>query len=140
MSRLKRILRWALTVFMVAAGINHFVSPAPYLGMMPAAIPEHLHPLLVQLSGVAEILGGLGLILPATRRFAAWGLIALYIAIFPANLNMAVNQLPLGTRHIEPWLLWARLPLQVVLIAWAFWYTRSDRALGDRSLQPRPSG
>lgn len=120
----KRILRWVLTVFMVAAGANHFVSPAPYLAMMPAEIPTSLHAPLVYLSGIAEILGGLGLVLAATRRLAAWGLIALYVAIFPANLNMALNQLPLGTTPVAPWLLWARLPLQLVLIAWAFWYTR----------------
>jgi uncharacterized membrane protein len=111
---------------MVAAGANHFISPAAYLGMMPAELPEHLHAPLVAISGVAEILGGLGLVLAATRRLAAWGLVALYIAIFPANLNMAVNELPLGTTRIAPWMLWARLPLQLVLIAWAFWYTRRN--------------
>jgi len=126
-SRAKTILRWVLTIFMVAAGVNHFVSPSPYLAMMPAEIPHSLHSPLVVISGVAEILGGLGLILPATRRLAAWGLIALYIAIFPANLNMAVNHLPLGTTPVAAWLLWARLPLQLVLIAWAYWYTRRDR-------------
>ena len=127
MPRAKIILRWVLTAFMVAAGVNHFISPAPYLGMMPAEIPQNLHWPLVVISGVAEILGGLGLILSATRRLAAWGLIALYVAVFPANLNMAVNQLPLGTTPVAPWLLWARLPLQLVLIAWASWYTHRDR-------------
>jgi uncharacterized membrane protein len=95
--------------------------------MMPAEIPERFHVLLVNISGIAEMAGGLGLILPATRRLAAWGLIALYVAIFPANLNMAVNHLPLGTKPVDAWLLWARLPLQLVLIAWSFWYTRRDR-------------
>ncbi len=115
-------LRWVLTIFMVAAGANHFISPAPYVGMMPAALPAPL--LLVDVSGVAEMLGGLGLILPATRRLAAWGLIALFIAVFPANLNMAINHLPLGTTPVPTWALWARLPLQVVLIAWAWLFTR----------------
>jgi uncharacterized membrane protein len=124
MPRPKLVLRWILTVFMVAAGANHFISPAPYLGMMPAEIPQHLHAPLVAISGFAEILGGLGLALAATRKLAAWGLVALYIAIFPANVNMAVNHLQLGTTEIASWLLWARLPLQAVLIAWAFWYTR----------------
>jgi uncharacterized membrane protein len=122
--RAKAILRWVLTVFMVGAGINHFVSPDVYVGMVPAELPAPL--LLVQISGVAEILGALGLILPQTRRLAAWGLVALYIAVFPANLNMALNDLPLGTTHVASWLLWARLPLQLVLIVWAFWYTRRD--------------
>jgi len=117
--------RWVLTVFMVGAGVNHFVSPASYVGMMPSALPAP--ETLVYVSGVAEILGGLGLILPATRRLAAWGLIALLVAVFPANLNMAINHLPLGTRAVPGWALWARLPLQLVLIWWAASFTRRDR-------------
>jgi uncharacterized membrane protein len=92
--------------------------------MMPAALPWPLA--LVYLSGVAEIAGGLGLILPATRRWAAWGLVALFVAIFPANLNMAVNHLPLGDQVVSPLALWLRLPMQLPLIAWAYWYTRPD--------------
>ncbi len=122
MTTVRTISRWLLTLFMVAAGINHFVNPAPYVAMMPDALPAHLA--LVYVSGVAEILGGLGLILPATRRLAAWGLIALLVAIFPANLNMALNHLPLGDRVVPSWALWARLPLQLVLIAWAYSFTR----------------
>jgi uncharacterized membrane protein len=122
----KIILRWLLTIFMVGAGLNHFRSPAPYLGMMPVELP---HPeLLVQLSGVAEILGGLGLILPQTRRLTGWCLIALFVAIFPANLNMALNHLPLGDDPVPQWELWARLPLQLVLIAWAYWFTRPEKS------------
>jgi uncharacterized membrane protein len=123
--RARAISRWTLTIFMVGAGVNHFLSPAPYVGMVPAALPAPLT--LVYVSGVAEILGGLGLILPATRRLAAWGLIALLIAVFPANLNMAINHLPLGTRELPSWALWARLPLQLLLIWWAASFTRRDR-------------
>jgi uncharacterized membrane protein len=123
----KTVLRWILTVFMTFAGVMHFVKPGPFVAMVPAQLPSPL--LLVQLSGVAEILGGLGLILPQTRRFAAWGLIALYIAVFPANVNMAVNHLPLDGKPVAPALLWARLPLQLVLIAWAAWYARRQRVL-----------
>jgi uncharacterized membrane protein len=137
--KLKIALRWVLTAFMVAAGINHFVSPEPYVAMMPAALPAPLA--LVYISGVAEVLGGLGLILPATRRLAAWGLIVLFIAIFPANVNMAVNQLTLGSDPIPAWVLWARLPMQAVLVAWAWWYTRpavaTERAAGRE--QPAPA-
>jgi len=124
--RAHAISRWALTLFMVGAGANHFLSPAPYVGMVPAMLPAPWA--LVYVSGVAEILGGLGLILPATRRLAAWGLIALFIAVFPANLNMAVNHLPLGTQPLPSWALWGRLPLQLVLIWWASSFTRrADR-------------
>jgi uncharacterized membrane protein len=111
-------LRWLLALVMVAAGANHFISPATYVAMMPAALPWHLA--LVYASGVAEIAGGLGLLVPRTRRAAAWGLIALLVAVFPANVNMAVNELPLGTSTVPTWALWARLPLQLVLIAWAY--------------------
>ena len=123
---MKTGLRWLLTAFMVAAGANHFIDADAYVAVMPSALPAHL--LLVYLSGVAEIAGGLGLILPATRRLAAWGLIALLLAVFPANVNMAINHLSLGGREVPAWTLWARLPLQAVLIAWAWWFTRPDRA------------
>jgi uncharacterized membrane protein len=111
-------LRWLLAIVMVAAGANHFLSPGSYVAMMPDALPWHLA--LVYASGVAEIAGGLGLLVPRTRRAAAWGLIALFIAVFPANINMAVNELPLGTSTVPAWALWARLPLQLVFIAWAY--------------------
>ena len=118
-------LRWLLAIVMVAAGANHFLSPATYVAMMPAALPWHLA--LVYISGVAEIAGGLGLVLPATRRLAAWGLVALFVAVFPANVNMALHHLPVGGREVPAWTLWARLPLQLVLIAWAWWYTRPPK-------------
>lgn len=116
-------LRWALTILMVVAGVNHFRSPALYVAMMPSWLPMPLA--LVYVSGVAEIAGGLGLILSTTRKWAAWGLVALFIAVFPANLNMALHNIPLGTHQLPPWLLWARLPVQLVLIAWAWLFTRS---------------
>lgn len=124
MSTTRTILRWVLAVFMVAAGTNHFVASDAYVAMVPSVLPAHL--LLVQISGVAGIAGGIGLVLPPTRRLAAWGLIALFIAVFPANINMAVNHLPLGGRAIPAWALWARLPVQLVLIGWAALYTRRD--------------
>jgi uncharacterized membrane protein len=122
---LKTGLRWLLTIFMVGAGITHFTNPDAFVAMVPEALPAPLA--LTYVSGVAEIAGGLGLILPQTRRAAAWGLILLYLAVFPANVNMAVNHLPLDGKPVDPALLWARLPLQLVLIAWAYWYTRPER-------------
>ena len=117
--RARAILRWLLTAFMVAAGVNHFLVPATYAAMIPDVLPSHA--VLVFVSGVAEILAGLGLIPRATRRLAGWGLIALFVAIFPANLNMALHHLPLGGRAVPTWALWARLPLQIILLAWAYW-------------------
>lgn len=121
MPTVKTALRWLLTLFMVGAGLNHFLDPGPYIAMTPEFLPAPRA--LVYISGVAEILGGLGLIWARTRPFAAWGIIALLFAVFPANINMAVNDLPLGSRDLPTWALWARLPLQVVFIAWAYWYT-----------------
>jgi uncharacterized membrane protein len=120
----RTISRWLLTVFMVGAGVNHFLAPAAYVAMVPAALSAPLT--LVYVSGVAEVLGGLGLILPATRRLAAWGLIALFLAVFPANLNMAINHLPLAGHAMPGWALWARLPLQLLLIWWAASFARRD--------------
>ncbi|HUS33164.1 MAG TPA: DoxX family membrane protein [Kofleriaceae bacterium] len=128
---IRTIARWALTVVMVAAGANHFIATATYVGMMPAELPAHLA--LVYISGIAEIAGGLGLILPQTRKLAAYGLIALFIAVFPANLNMALNHLPLGTTPVPTWALWARLPLQVVFILWAWAVSRTPEQSPRRS-------
>ncbi len=114
-------LKWALAVAMVFAGVMHFRAPKGYERMMPKWLPVHRP--LVYLSGVAEVLGGLGLLVPQTQVLAAWGLIALFVAVFPANVNMAVNKIPLGRRVLPTWVLWARLPLQLVFIAWAWAFT-----------------
>src|SRR5882757_9206006 len=94
----KTVLRWILTVLMTVIGVMHFVKPEGFVAIVPAQLPAPL--LLVQVSGVAEIAGGLGLILPQTRRLAAWGLIALFIAVFPANVNMAVHHLPFNGKPV----------------------------------------
>jgi len=110
-----------LALLMIAAGVLHFVKPKMYVRMMPSWIPAHLP--LVYLSGVCEAAGGVGLLIPATQRPAAWGLIALYVAVFPANVNMAVKGIGLGRKPPPAWVLWARLPLQGLLILWAYWFT-----------------
>ena len=121
------ISRILLAAIFLIAGPLHFVFTPVYLRIMPPWLPEPR--LLVQLSGIFEFLGGLGLLVPRTRRLAAWGLVALYLAVFPANLNMALHQIPLGDVPIAPdkvWLLWLRLPFQALFIAWAYWLTRPD--------------
>jgi uncharacterized membrane protein len=118
-SVLKTALRVLLAGMMVAAGVLHFASPASYARIVPSFLPSPL--VLVYVSGFFEILGGLGLLVAATRRWAAWGLIALYVAVFPANVNMAVHRIGFDG---PSWVLWLRLPLQAVLIAWAWWFTR----------------
>jgi uncharacterized membrane protein len=125
MRRLKTALRLLLAVAMVAVGVLHFVNPAGFVRIVPAFLPAPLA--LVLLSGAAEILGGLGLLVPRTRRLAAWGLIALYLAVFPANVNMAIHQIPLGEAPVSPLMLWLRLPFQALFIAWAYWFTRPEQ-------------
>ncbi|CCH55802.1 hypothetical protein BN8_05089 [Fibrisoma limi BUZ 3] len=102
----------------VAAGVNHFLRPKMYMAIMPPYLPAHYE--LVMLSGVAEVVLGIGLLFPATRTLSAWGLILLLIAVFPANVYMATSG---RFRKIPRWLLWARLPLQGLLIWWAWQYT-----------------
>ena len=109
-------------VFYIAAGALHFIKPEPYLRIMPPYIPWH--PAMVRVSGALEILGGLGLLMPSTRRAAAWMLVALLIAVFPANLYMAMHPAEAGAAGIAPVLRWGRLPLQALLIWWLVWGTR----------------
>lgn len=111
-----------LALFMVSIGVLHFVTPKPFVRIVPRHLPAPLA--LVYISGFFEIAGGVGLLVPATRVAAAWGLIALYVAVFPANINMLTNNISLNPKKPIPrWALWARLPLQLVLIAWAYWFT-----------------
>lgn len=118
----KRIALLLLAVAYVLAGVGHFVAPEFYLAMMPDYLPWHLG--LVYLSGVFEVVGGVAVLVPRVRSLAGWGLIALLVAVFPANLNMALH--PEDFPDFEPWQLWARLPFQLVFIAWAWWATRPD--------------
>ena len=121
---LKRIARWLMVAFMVASGVGHFAITDTYVAMVPASFPSPR--LLVYLSGLAELAGGIGLLAPwpSVRRAAAIGIIALLIAVFPANLNMAVNHIAPPGMHVSPAALWARLPFQALFIAWAWWLAR----------------
>lgn len=116
----RRIALVGLSLVFVAAGVNHFVNPDFYVQIMPPYLPAHLE--LVYLSGVFEILGGVAVLVPGIRGAAGWGLVLLLVAIFPANLHMALN--PDLFPGLSPAALYARLPLQAFLIAWAYWATR----------------
>lgn len=120
MKRFKTISRYGLAFLFVGAGILHFVQPMPYIRIMPPYLPAPR--LLVYVSGVAEIVGGLGLLLPATRRWASYGLLILLLAVFPANVYMAQHNAELF--HLPAWAVWGRLPLQAVLLAWVWWARR----------------
>ena len=112
--------RYVFGALFVVAGVMHFVLPKVYASIMPPMLPAPV--LLVYVSGVAEILGGVGVLVPSTRRMAAWGLVALLIAVWPANLEMAMH--PERFASMPVWALWVRLPLQLPLIWWAWVYTR----------------
>jgi uncharacterized membrane protein len=127
-SRSRTVALWLLAIFFVVAGANHFLNPGPYLSMMPPYLPWPTG--LVIISGAAEIAGGLSILIPSLRRLASWGLIALLVAVFPANLQVALHGWP--GEQIPQWALWARLPLQPILIAWMYWVCiarRSERAV-----------
>lgn len=117
---MKTALRYLLSAMMITAGILHFVRPEKFIQIVPDWLPAHRA--LVFISGFFEILGGAGLLVKHIQKAAAWGLVALYLAVFPANVNMAVNKILID----NPWILWGRLPFQAVLIAWAWWFTRPE--------------
>jgi uncharacterized membrane protein len=117
---MRAISIWLIAAIFVGAGVMHFVKPRLFAAIVPPFLPNAL--LLVYLSGVAEILGGLGVLVPAFRVWAGWGLIALLVAVFPANVYMAMEAEKFG---IAPVWLWLRLPLQLVLIAWVWWATKA---------------
>lgn len=118
--------RIALAVTMVIAGVLHFVATDTYVSIMPQYLP--LHRELVYLSGLFEIVFGLGLLWPRTRQMAGLLLILLYIAVLPANIEMAVRNIQPAGFHIPTFLLWARLPFQLVFIYWAWRVSRPDTA------------
>ena len=112
---LRLFSRYALALLFVLAGTWHFVHSATYLAIMPPQLPAPLA--LVYASGIFEILGGLGLLPARTRRLAGWGLLALLVAVFPANAYMALIHEQL---HISGWVAWGRLPLQLPLMWWVY--------------------
>lgn len=105
--------------FFIVAGALHFLMPQTYLKMMPPALPYPLF--LVYLSGACEMLGGAGLLIPPTRRAAAWGLILLLLAVLPANVHVAMADVPLEALPYPRWYFWLRTPFQAVYLAWVAW-------------------
>lgn len=108
-----------MALLYVLAGINHFRNPRLYLKIIPEYLPNPKF--LNAVSGIAEIVFGILLIFSNTTKFAAWGIIALLIAVFPANLYMLQNQK--ASFGLPKWILLLRLPLQIILIWWAYQYT-----------------
>jgi len=118
---IQKLVRIFCAISFVGIGISHFTHADLFVGIMPTYLPWHRE--LVWLSGFFEVLGGLGLLVPTWRRFSAWGLLALLVAVFPANIHMAMNEVYLNV----DWLpqsrigLYVRLPMQLV-IALEVWF------------------
>jgi uncharacterized membrane protein len=125
MARAKHALLYLLAAFYILAGFNHLVNPEFYVAIMPPSLPA---PEWLQLAaGLAEIVLGVFVLDPRTRPFAAWGIIALLIAIFPANLYVARENVGIGGPGTGGGLAnWIRLPFQALFIAWAWWYTDAE--------------
>jgi uncharacterized membrane protein len=119
MKRIKSISKYLLAIFMIVAGTMHFVNPEFFLKIVPPYLPFHKE--LVLVSGVCEILLGVLLLIPKCSHLAAWGIMALLIAVFPANIYLFQNQ---DLMPASPLVHFLRLPLQGVFILWAYWHTR----------------
>jgi uncharacterized membrane protein len=119
-----------LGTFFIGAGLNHFVMPDAYRRIVPPSLKEDARRVVV-VSGVAEVVGGIGVLLPWTRRAAGVGLIAVLAAVFPANLYMARK--PEDFPRIPRWALYGRLPLQPLMMRWAWRATRTDAAMFERA-------
>ena len=122
---MKKILLYVMSVFYILAGINHFISTQRYASIMPPWLPWHYT--LVYISGALEILYGLLLLPRTTRRLSSLLIISLLIAVFPANMQMAINYYQENNPYL--WLAIARLPLQFVLIYWAYGYVKGNKKI-----------
>ena len=132
--RLRRGLQWTLSAFFVAIGASHFANPDQFLAIMPPQLPAP--EALVYISGAFEMCLGIALSIPRVSRIAAWGIIALLIAVYPANIYHAwaggIDHPSLPRLMANPWVAYARLPFQFVFMAWAYIFTRDVPAEAPR--------
>ncbi|BAB76177.1 DoxX family protein [Anabaena sp. FACHB-709] len=126
--RRRELFRGILAVAIIIVGITHFLRPEQYARIVPPPFPPFTS---VYISGFLEILGGIGLMIPSVSVAAAWGLISLFIAVFPANIYMTLHNIPIDGIPHNQLLYVARLPFQAVLIAWAYLYTRRSNPEGN---------
>ena len=124
MKKIKSISILAMSFFYVWVGIQHFLDPEWFVQIMPPYLPLHYE--AVYLSGFFEILFGVMLLFQKTRYFAAWGLILLLIAVYPANIYLAFNEVPQKALGISAFAAsWARLPIQFIFIGLAYWHSKN---------------
>lgn len=120
-------LRYLLAAMVAFAGVMHFVQPLGFVKIMPAALPRAWDYPLVYFTGICEIAGGIGLLVPMTRRAAGFSLVVFFVCVFPANIQAALEPARMG---ISPAAAWGRLPFQFLLIAWAYRYAKRDADSG----------
>ncbi len=121
-SILRRIGLVSAALLFLSSGTLHFIQTKTFVKIVPSYVP--FPDAAVYVSGVAELAGGLSLLVPRLRRPAAWGLVALLVAVFPANVYMATNNIQVSSKRVAAWALWARLPLQAVLIWVVVWSSK----------------
>lgn len=131
------VLRWVLAAIVIGAGVVHLVRPEVYEPIVPPSLPWPRFVVLA--SGALEIALGLGLAVERTRRASAYGLVAFFIVVFPANVHMAVNGAQLAGAPVPEWAAWARLPVQLVLILWASMFCRRRPGVADGPLGDEPA-
>jgi uncharacterized membrane protein len=136
---LRALVRLLLAALFLFAGTIHLRHPEFFLPVMPPWIPFHLP--CIEISGVFELLGGIGLLIPARpiQLLAGWGLALLLIAVFPANLYMALAHVQVHGFPPQPWMGWARLPVQPLLIIAVLWATRAWHGNGNNQKSPIPN-
>ena len=141
MTQEKQVALWSLGVFFTAAGIMHFVNTPSYLAMMPPYIP--FHEFCVYASGVCEIVFGIMVLIPRTRKIGAWGIIATLIGVYPVNIHHAlsggISHPDLPTFFENATIAWTRLPFQFVFMYWAWIFTKSDNDEATSTEEPATS-
>ena len=119
-SHTRKVLLFAFSIFFIGAGLDHLVNPEFYLSIMPPIFPMHSEAVLI--SGVLEIVGGIAVLMAGLRRVAGWGIFVLLIAVYPANIYMALYPELFPSIHLG--FLYFRLPLQFLFLYWAYSVTR----------------
>tara|TARA_X000001036_G_scaffold240605_1_gene224401 strand:- start:2950 stop:3330 length:381 start_codon:yes stop_codon:yes gene_type:complete len=123
MKKIKLITIVIMSLFYIWVGIKHFLDPSWFVQIMPPSLPMHYE--AVYVSGFFEILFGIMLLFSRTRYYAAWGLILLLIAVYPANIYLAFNEAPQKALEISAFAAsWVRLPIQFIFLGLAYWHSR----------------
>ncbi len=124
-----------VAVLFVAVGVRHFTHPDFFIAIVPPYLPAPAA--LVYVSGFFEIVGGIGVLVPATRKWAGYGLLALLVAVYPANIHMALN--PDQFPDMTPTALWVRMPFQFVFAALVWFGACSPKSAARGDGAPAPS-